>query len=56
VFGYADAPVAVEMLAALAAHADAPDTFETTRTHLLYGARLRRSGQRQGTGTAAHRS
>jgi hypothetical protein len=32
--------------AALAAHADAPDTFETARTHLLYGARLRRSGQR----------
>jgi hypothetical protein len=32
--------------AAVAAHADAPDTFETARTHLLYGARLRRSGQR----------
>ena len=31
---------------ALAAHAVAPDTFETARTHLLYGARLRRSGQR----------
>jgi DNA-binding CsgD family transcriptional regulator len=31
---------------ALAAHADAPDTFETAPTHLLYGARLRRSGQR----------
>jgi hypothetical protein len=32
--------------AALIAHADASDTFETARTHLLYGARLRRSGQR----------
>jgi DNA-binding CsgD family transcriptional regulator len=32
--------------AALVAHADAPDVFETARTHLLYGARLRRSGQR----------
>jgi DNA-binding NarL/FixJ family response regulator len=32
--------------AALAAHADAPDVFETARTRLLYGARLRRSGQR----------
>jgi hypothetical protein len=32
--------------AALAAHADAPDVFEAARTHLLYGARLRRSGQR----------
>jgi hypothetical protein len=43
--------------AALVAHADAPDTFETARTHLLYGARLRRSrSTRQGEGTAAHRS
>jgi DNA-binding NarL/FixJ family response regulator len=32
--------------AALSAHTDAPDTFETARTRLLYGARLRRSGQR----------
>jgi DNA-binding NarL/FixJ family response regulator len=32
--------------AALAAHADAPDTFETARTQLMYGARLRRSRQR----------
>jgi DNA-binding NarL/FixJ family response regulator len=32
--------------AALTAHAEAPDTFETARTRLLYGARLRRSGQR----------
>jgi DNA-binding NarL/FixJ family response regulator len=32
--------------AVLAAHANAPDTFETTRTQLMYGARLRRSGQR----------
>jgi DNA-binding NarL/FixJ family response regulator len=32
--------------AALAAHAEAPDVFETARTHILYGARLRRSGQR----------
>ena len=32
--------------AALTAHADAADTFEAARTHLLYGARLRRSGQR----------
>ena len=32
--------------AALTAHADAPDVFEAARTHLLYGARLRRSGQR----------
>lgn len=32
--------------AALAAHTDAPDVFEAARTHLLYGARLRRSGQR----------
>ena len=32
--------------AALAAHADAPDVFEMARTYLLYGARLRRSGQR----------
>ena len=32
--------------AALLAHADGPDTFETARTQLLYGARLRRSGQR----------
>jgi DNA-binding NarL/FixJ family response regulator len=32
--------------AALAAHADAPDVFEAARTHLLYGARLRRGGQR----------
>ena len=32
--------------AAFAAHTDAPDTFETARTHLLYGARLRRSDQR----------
>ena len=31
---------------ALAAHAEAPDVFETARTHLLYGAHLRRSGQR----------
>jgi DNA-binding CsgD family transcriptional regulator len=32
--------------AALATHAEAPDAFETARTHLLYGARLRRAGQR----------
>jgi DNA-binding NarL/FixJ family response regulator len=32
--------------AALAAHKDGYDTFETARTQLLYGARLRRSGQR----------
>ena len=32
--------------AALAAHADAPDAFETAWTRLLFGARLRRSGQR----------
>ena len=32
--------------AALTGHADAHDAFETARTHLLYGARLRRSGQR----------
>ncbi|HJU02264.1 MAG TPA: LuxR C-terminal-related transcriptional regulator, partial [Actinomycetes bacterium] len=31
---------------ALAAHAQAPDAFETARTRLLYGARLRRAGQR----------
>ncbi|MGY1726488.1 AAA family ATPase [Geodermatophilus sp. SYSU D01062] len=31
---------------ALAAHALAPDPFETPRTRLLFGARLRRSGQR----------
>ena len=32
--------------AALAAHADAPDAFETAWTRLLFGARLRRNGQR----------
>ena len=32
--------------AAFAAHAEAPDPFEAARTHLLYGARLRRLGQR----------
>jgi DNA-binding CsgD family transcriptional regulator len=32
--------------AALAAHAQAPDAFETARTRLLYGSRLRRAGQR----------
>ena len=32
--------------AAAAAHAQAPDAFETARTRLLYGARLRRAGQR----------
>jgi DNA-binding CsgD family transcriptional regulator len=32
--------------AALAAHAQAPDAFEAARTRLLYGARLRRAGQR----------
>lgn len=32
--------------AALAAHARAPDAFETARTRLLYGARLRRGGRR----------
>jgi DNA-binding CsgD family transcriptional regulator len=31
---------------ALAAHAQAPDAFETARTRLLYGARLRRTGRR----------
>jgi len=31
---------------ALAAHAQAPDAFETARTRLLYGARLRRAGRR----------
>ena len=31
---------------ALAAHAEVPDPFETARTHLLYGERLRRGGQR----------
>ena len=31
---------------ALAAHAKAPDAFETARTRLLYGARLRRAGRR----------
>ena len=31
---------------AFAAHAEAPDHFEAARTHLLYGARLRRDGQR----------
>jgi DNA-binding NarL/FixJ family response regulator len=31
---------------ALAAHAQAPDAFEAARTGLLYGARLRRAGQR----------
>ena len=32
--------------AALAAHAEGLDTFEIARTQLLYGARLRRNGQR----------
>ena len=32
--------------AALAAHAQAPDTFEAARTRLLYGGRLRRTGRR----------
>jgi DNA-binding CsgD family transcriptional regulator len=32
--------------AALAAHAQAPEPFETARTRLLYGARLRRAGRR----------
>ena len=32
--------------AAFAAHAEAPDHFEAARTHLLYGAQLRRVGQR----------
>lgn len=32
--------------AALIAHAEASDTFEAAHTQLLYGARLRRSGQR----------
>ena len=32
--------------AALAAHAQAPDAFEAARTRLLFGARLRRTGQR----------
>jgi DNA-binding CsgD family transcriptional regulator len=31
---------------ALAAHAQAPEPFETARTRLLYGARLRRAGRR----------
>ena len=43
--------------AALAAHADAPDTFDPARSHLLYGARLRRSGQRvKARERVAHRS
>ena len=41
-----DATAAAAYEAALAAHADAPDAFETARTHVLYGAHLRRSGQR----------
>jgi DNA-binding CsgD family transcriptional regulator len=32
--------------AALAAHTQAPEPFETARTRLLYGARLRRAGRR----------
>jgi DNA-binding CsgD family transcriptional regulator len=31
---------------ALAVHAETPDTFETARTELAYGARLRRAGER----------
>jgi len=43
----ADDETAVQAFeAALVAHADASDIFETARTHLLYGACLRRSGQR----------
>jgi DNA-binding CsgD family transcriptional regulator len=32
--------------AALALHAETPDTFETARTELAYGGRLRRAGER----------
>jgi hypothetical protein len=39
--------------AALAAHAQAPDAFEAARTRLLYGARLRRAGQRVAAGATA---
>ena len=42
---------------ALAAHAESPDPFEAARTRLLYGAWLRRSGQRvraRAELTAAH--
>jgi DNA-binding CsgD family transcriptional regulator len=35
-----------EFEAALALHAQTPDGFETARTHLAYGARLRRERQR----------
>ncbi len=43
--------------AALAAHAEAPDEFESARTHLLYGARLRRERSTgQGARTAAYRA
>jgi DNA-binding CsgD family transcriptional regulator len=43
----ADTVVAVTAFeTALASHAKAPDAFETARTRLLYGARLRRAGQR----------
>ena len=42
----ADDEAAEAFEAALAAHAQAPDAFEAARTHLLYGARLRRAGRR----------
>ena len=43
----ADDDVAIERFeAALAAHDQAPDVFEAARTRLLYGSRLRRTGQR----------
>jgi hypothetical protein len=41
-----DAAAVAAFEAALAAHAEAPDVTEATRTRLLYGARLRRTGHR----------
>ena len=41
-----DTAAAVALETAVAAHAEAADPFETARTRLLYGSRLRRAGQR----------
>jgi DNA-binding CsgD family transcriptional regulator len=41
-----DSEFAEEFERALALHSRTPDTFETSRTQLAYGSRLRRAGQR----------
>lgn len=54
-----EAVASVAMAAAMTAHADGLEPFEAARTRLLYGGRLRRSGQRVAARehlAAAHRA